>query len=289
MRVATARIAMIIGAFWVGSGGEGRGGFATNPALRLESDSGLMLDASGRVVSWADLSGNGHHASQADETARPLAVAGAFQGQVGLRFDGAGDFLNLAGQVLTSQQYSIFAVVTDRSTSTYHREIFSNWTPSNTISSVFLGTTNQGPVRVRFTDDFGGNTSPDPGGVGQITDPTGPFLLAGLSNAGGVAVYRDDTLIAARGTPTAAPRFFGAPYVLGSQGPLTNEFWHGDMAAILVYDRQLDEAERAATTQYLLGKYVQAVPEPSTLGMLGLGLGLGLAGLAARARRPGRT
>ena len=117
------------------------------PVLSLDAHVGVTTSG-GFVTSWADQSGFGHNATQGVGAAQPLFVANGLNGQPTLRFNGTGQFLNLAGQVLTSQQFTILAVVRDTRAAGdgSFREVFSNWTGTNTFTSVFLGTTNASPA-----------------------------------------------------------------------------------------------------------------------------------------------
>ncbi|MCA9110864.1 MAG: PSD1 domain-containing protein, partial [Planctomycetaceae bacterium] len=73
--------------------------------LHLSARDGVTTDDQGRVESWSDLSPAGHHASQPNAESRPLFVDDR------LRFEGR-NWLALDGQLLTSQQYTLLAVVT---------------------------------------------------------------------------------------------------------------------------------------------------------------------------------
>lgn len=239
---------------------------ASNPALLLESTAGVTSDGSNRVSSWSDLSGVGHNASQLTLSAQPILVNNVFNGLPSLRFNGVSNFLPLAGQVLHSQQFSIFAVVTDTSTGASNglREIFSNWAGANSTTSVFLGSTNHGPISTRFTDDYVG--------IGILSTPSSPFVLSALSNSASVALYQNESLLGSRNSPLSI-RNLTTAYAIGQQGPANNsEFWAGDIGAIIVYDRELTDAERIQTTQYLESKYVGNVPEPSAFFLMVIGV-----------------
>ena len=214
--------------------------------LHLSAETQVIADSAGRVEAWQDQSGHGHHASQGMADQRPLLVKSAIHGKPAIRFDGQRRFLNLAGQVVTSQSLAIFAVVTDQSTTGAHREIFSNWNGNagNAGTSLFLGMT--GPDSVRLSDDFSG--------VGRVTRRAEPFLLSGMAGAAGISVHQNGTELAARSQPLG-PRNLTTRYVIGQQGNINGEFWHGDIAELLVYDRDLKEAERLAVTRRLAKKY----------------------------------
>ena len=52
----------------------------------LRADAGVVTNASGLVTSWADQSGHGNDATQADTTAAPLWKANVINGQPALNF-----------------------------------------------------------------------------------------------------------------------------------------------------------------------------------------------------------
>lgn len=214
--------------------------------LHLSADAGVGLDAEGRVQQWMDQSNGVHHASQAVAGQRPLLVKDAFRGHPALRFDGQRQFLKLAGQVVTSSSVEIFAVVTDRAKTSAHREIFSNWNGAtgNSVTSLFLGMT--GPDTVRLSDDFSG--------VGNVLRRDEPFVLSAHSGPSGTAVYQNGRELASRKQPLS-PRNLKTDYVVGQQGNIDGEYWIGDLAELVVYDRELAPAEREAVNRRLAGKY----------------------------------
>jgi len=60
--------------------------------------------------------------------------------------------------------------------------------------------------------------------------------------------------------------------VIGTQGNLSGEFWQGDIAEVLVYDRASSSSELQQDWAYLNQKYFEtaAAPEPSSLALLGM-------------------
>jgi hypothetical protein len=63
-------------------------------------------------------------------------------------------------------------------------------------------------------------------------------------------------VIASRGTPLIWRKLDGLPYVVGRQGSLNGEYWRGDIAELLVYNRELPAGELAQVWQYLGDKYL---------------------------------
>lgn len=220
--------------------------------LHLSAGIGVSVDGEGRIESWRDQSGHNHGALQSQPQHRPLLVRNGIHDQPVLRFDGQRRFLQLTGQVVSSQAFTLFAVVTDQSTTDGHREIFSNWNGNagNSGSSLFLGMT--GRDSVRLSDDLSGS--------GHVVNREQPFILSGVSGPGGASVFQNGQLLATRGQ-RISPRNLKTGYVIGQQGNIDGEFWHGDLAEILVFDRELSDSERRDVAVILGQRYGIGQPE----------------------------
>lgn len=222
--------------------------------LWLRADAGVVMETAypGLVAGWVDQSGSGHTAAQDMALHRPFFADAALNGLPVVWFDGNDDFLYVDGPVLTSQQFTIIAVVNDTRdrTDNSFREVISNWTFATTIFSVFFGTVNGHPVGARLTDDF----DDGPGGLGPINDQARHFIFTGVSGATDAVVYQNTNLLAAKGSPLS-PRDLSSAYVVGKQGEGNFEFWHGDIAELLVYDRELSYDELQQDWQYLQLKW----------------------------------
>ena len=229
------------------------------------------------VGQWAQCNGSPRSKSHCDP--------GAINGLPAVQFSG-GQALSIAGQVITGQQFTIFAVATDATTSPAgFREIFSNWDPSNMTTSVFLGTTGF-PVAVRFTDDIGGANDPNhpQTGVGEIANASSPFVLTAVSGSTDASLNLDGSPFYDNGGPLSA-RDLSTGYFLGEQGSSPFEFWNGTIEELLVYNGALTPTEITQTQDYLLSKYgvSSSVPEPSTWAMMIAGFaGLGWLGYSRR-------
>ena len=162
--------------------------------------------------------------------------------------------------MIASQQFSIFAVVTDAAANG-HREIFSNWNKNgNIVTAIFLGAT--GTASARLTDDF----SP----VGVLAHRERPFVLTGISAPGSVAVYQGRNEIAKKVSPMA-PRILAGPYVIGQQGNINGEFWNGDILELRVYNRGLTDSERDQVWDELNASYgLAARPKPVAAALVSL-------------------
>lgn len=286
MNVGTRRaVALVLSAGLAGAAAMSPA-FAGGPAtsglsLWLESNQGLAGDGS----SWLDQSGNGHDAT-ALPGQNPTVIPSAINGLPAVQFSG-GQAMSIAGQVISGQEFTIFAVATDATTSPAgFREIFSNWDPSNETSSVFLGTTGF-PVAVRFTDDIGGANDPNHNqtGVGEISNAGSPFVLTAVSGSTDAFLNLDGSPFYDNGAPLSIRDVSTTGYFLGLQGTSNAEYWNGTIDELLVYNGALTPTEIAQTQDYLLSKYGigSSVPEPSTWAMMIAGFAvLGWLGLSHR-------
>ena len=212
--------------------------------LHLRADSGVKLE-DGRVATWQNLAGSKHGVHQSVADRRPILVKNAINGQPAIRFDGQRRFLHIDGKLLSSANCTMFAVVTDTTKHNRHRGILSNWAgrQGNSTSSIFLGLTKDSTVR--FSDAFGA--------AGNVSDRTKPFLLTASNGASGTFVWQNGSLLAHQGQLTGRKLDF--PWVIGQQGNIDGEYWNGDLAEIIVYDRELTLVERRAVWNQLLGRY----------------------------------
>ena len=213
--------------------------------LHLRADSGVTLDASGQVATWQDLSPAKHDASQADSNQRPVLIAAAIGDQPALRFHGRGSFLRLNGKVLTSPECTVVAVATDLGAGG-HREIISNWNgyEGNAGSSMFLGLT--GDATVRFSDARAQ--------AGEIAGGDHLFVLTAVNAENETAVYQNGCVLS-RQTGGLPSRRLDTAWVIGQQGNINGEFWHGDIAEVIVFDRALAADELRDVWRYLHTRY----------------------------------
>ena len=220
--------------------------------LWLRADKGLTLDDQGRVMFWRDQANPDDPApqvaSQADPRYRPqVQVQKAFGGQPAIYFNGQRKFLQVARQIATDNRtnlLTLIAVVADHSTDGGHREILSNWRAADrTTSSLYLGTTGQG--QVRFSDQFTN--------AGTLQEPSQPSILTAINSTTDATTYQNRHLLQQQQNFRNVD--FHAPYVLGTQGNSGSEYWHGDIAELLVYDRALGETECESVWSYLGSRY----------------------------------
>jgi hypothetical protein len=224
--------------------------------LWLEADKGFATDGS----SWADQSGHGHNATAVAGEA-PSYIANAINGLPAAQFNGGSD-MSIAGSLLTSQQFTILAVVTDASAydgnNFEFREIISNWSSSEPEQSIFLGdlwTNASGKTedRIRFTDAVGGEDQGD-SGVGKIQRPSDVFILGAVSGARNATVQLGSK-VEYRSTQPLPTRDLAEPWYLGRQGEADVEHWNGYIAEVLVYNKALSKKDFSKVVAYLKAKW----------------------------------
>ena len=121
-------------------------------ALHLRADGGTHGDAGGRIGTWLDRSGSKHPASQPEGPEfRPALHHDAINGRSAIHFDGQRRYMQLTGQVITSRQFTLLAVVNDRGGQT-SRQILSNFSADDhqSVTAAFLGL--DAAHTIRFTD-----------------------------------------------------------------------------------------------------------------------------------------
>ena len=170
--------------------------------------------------------------------------------------------MSIAGSLLTSQQFTILAVVTDASAydgnNFEFREIISNWSSTAPEQSIFLGdlwTNASGKTedRIRFTDAIGGEQQNDTG-VGKIMHPSDVFILGATSGAASATVQLG-TKIQYRSTQPIPARDLAEPWYLSRQGEADVEHWNGYIAEVLVYNKALSRKDFKKAVAYLQGKW----------------------------------
>ena len=146
-----------------------------------------------------------------------------------------------------------------------HREVISNWNSrnGNSTTSLFLGTTGSG--RVRFSDAF------NPAGV--VQNPQQAFVISAVNGSQEAVTFQNSGLLA-RQDQALPTRVLNSPYVMGTQGNINGEYWHGDIAELLVFDRALPPTEREQVWQYLASRYgiqiAPSRPDPQRLALASL-------------------
>lgn len=233
------------------TGGAGPGGLeSTSGSSRLlywlKADAQGVTTEGNRVSAWNDQSGQGNHFVQADADRQPTWTASGFGANnlAAIRFDGDHSDPDGAGTLPAGDNAD--------------RLLLSIATSPKTVFLVCATQTN------RSLDGVWGL---DNGDMGIRLDGT-PSVW---QNPGNENTYNNSGALYVNGDPNNQSAANGTPIILTALGDsslsatsLGNYFrynfgssraWNGDMAEVIVYDRQLNGAERSVVENALSAKY----------------------------------
>ena len=223
------------------------------------SDNGVEV-VGGRVRRWRDLSGNNFHLFQRNAANRPEFLSNRFLDKPGLVFDGQRFMSSWDGMPVNSDYTQVVVF-----------KLGSYGNPNNLLSA---GTVTSGSHALWFHETdrarlyrFGQNPDPTvsfatastPTPLNQATTLTATYDRA--SRLG--RIHQDNAFI---GDGTAFRDNTAASFQLGAfSGGFT---FVGEVAEVLIYDRQLNTAERTALQNYLDHRYKSQPNHPPKLGGL---------------------
>ncbi len=246
-----------------------------DPSLKVTRGLALWLDAGrlnaarqaqgrpelregARVDVWYDGSGHGRHLSQPDSKAQPL-----FTGQA-LRFDGETSALERAGEGPRFRDLTLFVVATAfRNPGTFRAFLAMNRQGSNDYVSGL--TLDLGPFGSRRLETINVEGSGFGGALNLLVEPSAfgvvrRMTIASTPGRGGTTLSVDGH--PARSRDRADSILFADQWVVGARrynneggAPNVRGFLDGDILEILLYDRLLDEKERAEVEAYLARRH----------------------------------
>ncbi|MGH2990748.1 MAG: hypothetical protein ACRDMA_12985 [Solirubrobacterales bacterium] len=218
-------------------------------AFWYDASASPTIESGGVIERWDDLSGNGHHAGQAVNDARPIKMTDAADRDV-IRFDGADDILSVASPPDLAAGFGLFVVFAVRTRSDF-TGILSAAAATGVDHEAFFTLQNASAVSQQF-QCLAHSASADPLLI-QRGD-SGTIGLAILSAGGGNAIFQDlageaaDTYEGMFATP--AQIVLAGHYNDGTFGYAAVDFYE-----VGLYARALTPGERTALYNYLQGKY----------------------------------
>jgi chitodextrinase len=209
--------------------------------LWLRADAGVQADAVNGVATWTDQSGRSKHAEQANPSARPKLVNNAANGQPVVRFDGSGSFLNVPAYMDGATGGDLFVVVKVPNFATRDDGLWMLGGADGTWSQF------DGTARI-LTEDFGRTYRT---ALGAPVVPMTNYVVYNVS------AQTDDWRVRLNGRTQSVEVTntvqFGATARLGRNAYA--DFFLGDIAEVIAYDRVLAAPERGALNVYLSAKY----------------------------------
>ncbi|MBI2949467.1 MAG: hypothetical protein HYY23_17655 [Verrucomicrobia bacterium] len=238
--------------------------------LWLKADAGVTKDASGAVTAWSDQSGKNNHAAQPDFALAPLWMDATINGKPALRFDGTDDYLDVASSdsvAITGDVASFFVVKFD-DFATY-RAVWGKTASNVPRPTDYYLLPNSGVPRVyRGSDDGNRNAFVDGGRVAA-----GAYAVLGFSQGGTLMTHYFNGQLSGSGQMVVTPTDSGTTLRIGSRDDLVTKM-KGDIAELLVYNRDVSGDDQRALAAYLGAKYgipiVQPANRPPTVALAGL-------------------
>lgn len=237
--------------------------------LWLKADAGVTKDASGAVTAWSDQSGKNNHATQPDATLAPTFADNAVNGKPVLRF-ASGNYLDVATSpsVAITGDVASFFVVKFNDFATY-RAVWGK-TAANVPrpTDYYLLPTTGVPRVYRGSDDGNRNVFVDGARV-----PANTVVALGFSQAGTLMTHYLNGQPSGSGQMVVTPTDSGTELRIGSRDDLVTKM-DGDMAELLIYDRDVSGDDQRAVASYLAGKYgiplAQLANKPPTVNLSGV-------------------
>jgi hypothetical protein len=215
----------------------------------LRADAGITVAAANAVSGWNDQSGHGNHATQSNGTNQPTYVANVANGRPVLRFNG-NNFFPLPDFMNGATAGEVFVVVS----------------ASYAVSAQWRGLWRMGqnpyphfPIAnnaINIEEDWGSTTIRT---VGNPAQALNQFNIYNVSSAASLWSARLNGTVLTQ-SPTNTVYFRSDPLL----GKNTNDYFLGDIAEFISFDRVLSAAERETVGEYLAQKYALAsIPVPS--------------------------
>ncbi len=231
--------------------GEGPGGVdnATNLILWLKADAGVTLNGT-TVSAWNDQSNPRYNVTQATPANQPIYQAGALNGRPVLRFDGINDRL-------VSTEANAFAF----RTGDLSWFIVAKPNDNTTRKTVFgtLNNTNYNPSTRGIAGGFSGAEYPyawyRENEVVQQTSALNQWVIFGTRRVSGTAyLYRNSVQV---GSGSASGDIVNAGALCVGCAGVNQfaDFFTGDVAEIIVFNKAVSTAERILIENYLSAKY----------------------------------
>ncbi|HYO26185.1 MAG TPA: LamG-like jellyroll fold domain-containing protein [Lacipirellulaceae bacterium] len=255
-------------------------------ALWLAADASVSTDDQGRVMAWRDLvyadNRSAEDAIQADRSARPALAPNGVNGRPAVRFDGSSDFLLTTPLQTTDDQTVLFVCQFAPSAFGKQRRwggqiINYDGPPSRYLSDtlepgvlqigepLLEGQFRPSLLTGQVFAGFVGSTTVEAGRIdGAPAGAQRPVVVSYVYDYSG---GRAELQINGRSFGEArafAPQAITSRKIIGRHAWMQN-FFHGDVAELMIYNKTLSPPEIAEVTRYLADKYNISLEQPASL------------------------
>ena len=236
--------------------------------LRLDADEARVTkDADNLVSTWPDVIDTANNTkpdnvAQSDPARRPRWVDGAINGRPALQFDG-GDFLSntASNLVTTGSARTVFLVgrLEDRSTGATVFAFRRSTSAKKPLFGVNLYAGGDPPsMFLVYTDGSHGDRNTAVAEPGIALEAVRRSFISAHRSAGNdqtISVDLNGVPLRIGNAAKVSPEGGLDGFTVGGSENLPDTGWHGLIAEVLVYDRELKAAERKQVGQYLAEKY----------------------------------
>lgn len=228
--------------------------------LWLKSDNSVTSGGIGTAVSaWADVSGSGNNATQATGTNQPTLQNGP-NSLPTVQFDGTNDFMQLPQGLANFTQGASVFVVTKPTTIASGKRFFEFATsPSHDNIRII----ESAPTGAQFDVNLSDGTASSVLSTSALTASSYQVIEA-MHNGAGIGTFLTNGVQGAQNTMNNIPNVTRTSNYLGRDysGTSTN-YLTGEIAEIIMYNRNLTVSERQAVEGYLFTRYGLPVSPPA--------------------------
>lgn len=233
---------------------------ASGLVLALSAETAAQTYSNGQGVTvWHDASGLNNHASAG--SGAPTLVTNALNGKPVLRFDGSDDYLTLpAGFQNFTAGMSLYIVAKPTALQSGFKFMILGNGPSQ--QNIGLGRAGSTSGLQYWTDNSSGSTDWFDTSYGLVANETAVFSV---TQAGGSANSLSYAEVAKNGVAIHGEAVYVPPVASRGQNYIGKSYWNegifqGDIAEIILYNRELTPTEQASVRSYIEDKY--AIPLP---------------------------
>ncbi|MBN1182814.1 MAG: hypothetical protein JXB49_11040 [Bacteroidales bacterium] len=230
-----------------GPGGVGSNNGSSELTLWLRADKNVSYDATKTISAWSDYSGYGNNLSSSAEapsflsnTLNSLPVVYFSTNAMGLERS------NVTGSdIFSAGTGTVLCVLRSVSGNT-----FFNW-QNTTSNKVGLGLSS-GAVQFDYPNTVAGTLT------GTTSIISSYHFISALKTAANQYVYVDGDQDATQANALSLNTAVDSTFYLGSYNATTSNGWIGYMAELIIFNTELNSAERAIVENYLSAKYALA-------------------------------
>lgn len=235
-------LAQVIALVSLAQTGPGGVGNASDNIVWLDA-ARLGLANNTAVSSWTDLSGNNNHAIQATGAQQPIFKTGQINGVPAVDFDGVNDFLQFTNHITTSaiSAYSIHKAQSSSINGVFSIQKHLIFSSGSSIANTYEAPTTFYPLAYNQNDPtvFQFHTS--------SSTSSAPLLVARSNSSGNSVINTTRNSLLNRTNSV-----IGA--IVNILGDISR-FQNGEISEIIIFNRQLETANRRIINAYLAGKY----------------------------------